>query len=272
MPGADAGSELGAPIMACSATPVPVAGLPGPVTAIAAGYTHTCALAGGGVWCWGNDSAGQLGNGKQGTTSAVPVQVMGLEAGVDAIAAGGTLTCALTGGRVLCWGSDGATTGSLTPRDVGLAAADAISVGSVFACAISAGAMSCWGSDADGELGDGMAMTARATPAPVSGLATEVKLVAAGWRHACAVQATSTVCWGANDSGQIGDGSMETRSVPVAVARLPGPPEKLAGGESNTCAVASGKVYCWGGSPVAPLSVGDDAGSVAPAEVDGLPL
>ena len=60
-----------------------------PVTAIAAGGAHSCALAADGtVSCWGKDDAGQLGNGLV-TTSATstPVSVVGLS-GVTAIAAG----------------------------------------------------------------------------------------------------------------------------------------------------------------------------------------
>jgi alpha-tubulin suppressor-like RCC1 family protein len=59
---------------ACSTIPVPVAG-GGRYVAVGAGGAHSCGLvAGGAVYCWGDNSLGQLGNGEEGS-SAVPVRV-----------------------------------------------------------------------------------------------------------------------------------------------------------------------------------------------------
>jgi alpha-tubulin suppressor-like RCC1 family protein len=57
-------------------TPVRVSGLDSDIIALAAGESHTCALAeDGGVHCWGWNWDGQLGDGTAGSHSAVPVQV-----------------------------------------------------------------------------------------------------------------------------------------------------------------------------------------------------
>jgi alpha-tubulin suppressor-like RCC1 family protein len=56
--------QLGDGTKTIRATPVDVAGLPGPAVAIATGGFHTCAvLKGGGIDCWGSNGAGQLGDG-----------------------------------------------------------------------------------------------------------------------------------------------------------------------------------------------------------------
>jgi alpha-tubulin suppressor-like RCC1 family protein len=52
-------------------------------------------------------------------------------------------------------------------------------------------------------------------------------------------------CWGANDWGQLGDGTYVDRPTPVQVVSL-GAVTALAGGWAHTCAVSAGAPVCWG--------------------------
>jgi alpha-tubulin suppressor-like RCC1 family protein len=148
------------------------------IAAIAAGSYQTCALLStGGVYCWGYNSHGQLGDGTTNNQFA-PAIVVGLASGVASIAAGNEHACALlyTGG-MRCWGyngygqlGDGTRTERLAPVSVvGLASSvTAIAVGYYHTCALlSTGGVQCWGNNDYGQLGDG-STTDRLAPTSVN--------------------------------------------------------------------------------------------------------
>lgn len=90
-------------------TPVGVEGLASGISAVVAGYFHTCALTTAGrIKCWGDNQFGQLGDGRVcGIRCGAPVDVIGLASAAAVIAAGSDHTCARTdGGPVLCWGDN----------------------------------------------------------------------------------------------------------------------------------------------------------------------
>ena len=274
---------LGDGTTANRATPGDVSGLAGGVTAIATGYYHTCALMdafhGGGVKCWGYNSAGQLGDGSF-TDSATPVLVDGSENdGVTALAAGYGHTCALTtGGVVKCWGPRNYAS---TPGDVnGLPSGVlALAAGGYHTCALmdalQGGGVKCWGYNTDGQLGDGTFIDS-ATPVDVVGSENdEVTALAAGGSHTCALTMGGGVkCWGSNHFGQLGDGTTNWRPTPVLVLGLPsGGVTAIAagGGGDHTCALMTGGgVKCWGANGAGQLGDGTPTDRTTPVDVFGL--
>ncbi|MDZ4278680.1 MAG: flexitail domain-containing putative surface protein [Dehalococcoidia bacterium] len=201
--------------------------------AIAAGQQHTCALTpAGGVQCWGYNDNGQVGDGTTGNYRTTPVQVSGLTSGIEAITAGGAHSCALT------------TTGGAK----------------------------CWGDNYWGQVGDGTTAD-RASPANVAGLASGVDVLSAGGGHTCALTSAGGVkCWGANDSGQLGNGtSGNTSATPVDVIGLSSGVADVAAGGAHTCALtATGGVKCWGYNIFGQLGNGTTTGSSVPVDVSGL--
>jgi len=107
---------------------VDVTGLPPSeaAAALCSGDLHTCAvLEGGGVWCWGDNREGQLGDGTTETRSSA-VETAGLSSAARDVACGSGFTCALlAAGTVQCWGAglegqlgSGSMEVSLVPVDV----------------------------------------------------------------------------------------------------------------------------------------------------------
>jgi len=221
---------------------------------------HSCLIGSGGkIWCFGAGGNGQLGidAGPSGY-SAVPLAVVGLDAGMVQVTAGAGFTCARTSsGQVKCWGKNdwgqlGRDAGGdeILPRDVpGLASAVDLQAGANYACALMAGgAIRCWGyNSAYGSLGRGVKVEGSfAMPADVL-LDAGATSIAVGSEHACAVlEGGKAVCWGHNWNGKLGDGTNDSASAPVAVRGL-SEARAIATGDQFTCALlVGGTVACWG--------------------------
>ena len=84
------------------------------------------------------------------------------------------------------------------------------------------------------------------TPVAVLGL-TCVKSIALGKDHSCAVLTNGTArCWGHNNLGQLGNGTLNDSSVPVPVTGLQGIGSLALGSGHSCAALQGGGVYCWG--------------------------
>lgn len=158
------------PLVGAVDTTTPVA--PGPpigdltFTVLSAGLLHTCGVAGGRAFCWGDAGDGRLGAGPLVATPFVSIpRVVDGGLGFSSLASGGRHTCGIaTGGSPYCWGSnefgqlgDGTRDARSTPSPVadGLRLG-ALSVGTDHACGLASdGLLYCWGRSAVGEVGSG---------------------------------------------------------------------------------------------------------------------
>jgi alpha-tubulin suppressor-like RCC1 family protein len=245
-------------------------------TRVAVQLDDGCAIRGAGdLWCWGRNVYGELGDGTAITRSA-PAQV-GAGKVWTRVALGRTHTCGIADGAVLCWGWDangeqGNGTGQVNqsaPSPIsaitGLPSTwTAIAAGLNHTCAVGKdGTLWCWGLNSSGQLGDGTT-TARPDPKQVlpAGAADWVDVSTAG-NFTCALRATGALwCWGANTSGQLGEGDTTSPvSTPVAVGASTW--AVIAAGQSHACAVdKAGALWCWGLNSSSQLGLGNSQGPV----------
>ena len=243
-------------------------------TAISAGGAFTCGIRSTGrLYCWGDDTVGQLGNGAGGS-SATPTEVAGRRTDWVAVEAGDNGACALRRShRLFCWGldndgqvGDGAGLQTrLAPTQVAGSRTDwtAVSVGDHACARRASGRLFCWGSDSDGQLGNGDPVGDRPAPVPVAGGVTTWTSVSVGSLHTCARRTGGRLfCWGDDTRGQLGSGNPGDRTAPTevvgALTTWTGP---AAAGGSHTCArQTNGSDYCWGSDVFGQLGNGFPAG------------
>lgn len=223
---------------------------------ISYGNRHLCVVTTRGeLVCWGDNSFGQIGNGKggkNGRESRVLNPTLIFASGVTAASAGYAHTCAVVNGALNCWGVN--ASGQIGNGEIDVSAADknvrtptqiiargvkAVASGGMHTCAVVGESLQCWGA---GQIGTGS--TSGNILKPVTILASGVKAVAAS-NHTCAVVRDDLLCWGENRSGQIGVGATGN-SVPFPTKIISGGVSAVVVGQSNTCAIVKGALWCWG--------------------------
>lgn len=92
--------------------------------------------------------------------------------------------------------------------------------------------------------------------------------LAVGGTHSCSLAGDgSAACWGGNDSGQLGDGSVSRRVTPARVV-APEPFVTMAAGVSHTCGIGgSGTTFCWGANTAGQIGDGTRTSRPQPARV-----
>ena len=263
------------------------------VVSLDAGGNTTCALrAGNKVFCVGDNSFGQLGDG---TTVSQSEPVFTGVSGALTVAVGSRNVCSIDSDqRGICWGDNskgqlGSSVQGTTPRriDLSLKLVD-ISVGETFACAVTdTGLLYCWG-----EFANYSSAIVQHTPTIVSGisgvksvsvgkntvcvLSTDVyclgqivksdnfvqipntngaAAISVGQDFACSLVVGSVRCWGDNSQGQLGQGDFSVQNSLVNVIGI-SDAIAISTGSQFACALTSSATFCWGDNSSSQIAAG----------------
>lgn len=199
---------------------------------------------------------------------------------ISMLSVGPSHSCALfTDTTVKCWGSNyagqlgqGVYTDFEGPATVpGLGGVVSVKVGGSHTCVLlNNGNVHCWGQHGSGQLGRG---TQSYTYSAFIRFAVTTNAVAIELSNdnSCAILANGTAqCWGANWSGQVGDGTTVDKNVPTLVSGLSGV-TSLTSADYHSCALLGDKtIRCWGYNYQGQLGNGTTTNSLLPAAVIGI--
>jgi hypothetical protein len=271
------GAETGAGVVATDFTPT-VLQVNGTIKELSLGFRSglrtacliadlpAAAAAAGSVLCW------------VGPSSPTPVSDLNGAnlTGMRGISTGGDQSCAIRmqDAVVYCWSNPlGSSTLFLKTAgpvgNLGNYRMIEVASGGDFVCGVGINASTgvqqalCWGNNNVGQLGRGTAASGDFMPDPVSNLSAASQVIA-GAQHACAVLQDHTMrCWGNNEAGQIGNGTVSTTGVstPQQVTGIASP-QTVSAGNAFNCALlgnvqlGAGIVKCWGSNDHGQLGVG----------------
>jgi alpha-tubulin suppressor-like RCC1 family protein len=238
-------------------------------TDVSGGDEHACAVVDGGLWCWGNNSDGELGASPLG--GSLPPLRVGTDTDWERVIAGAASTCALKGGgHVWCWGKNGfgeVASGDFqlqtTPNPVSLPLpATQLDVYEHTCVLLTDSSLWCWGENIEGQLGQNDGYPGANATAPIQVATGQTfKSMCTGQGQTCAIQTHGTLwCWGRNTDNQCGLGADAGGQYRT--------PQQLGTdtdwavvhcNQESSCALKTdGSLWCWGASFEAPEGVRSD--------------
>lgn len=241
----------------------------GPTARIFTTSSSVGAIDGSRAWIWGLNYHGALADGAYVRESPTPIAT----SGITSVSLGEREGCVGTATDALCFGRN--LFGQLGVGSMGFYGSNstpaliaAIShpwMGEQFACGLSGGDAFCWGTNANGRVGTGSVGGNVLTPTSVMLAGFEDAVAAGGDGFACAIQDApgNVYCWGKNQFGQLGQGTMGA-DVPMPGTAVVGIDDAVAlfAMRYSMCALRDGgDLMCWGAGSSGQLGNGGTASS-----------
>jgi len=266
------------------------------VKAVSQRFSHILALTDDGLYAWGANSKGQLGDGTL-IAHGAPAKVIFPPAvtTISAIAAGYQHSLAVTDDGLYAWGDnfngelgDGTRINRSLPVKVALPTTATlvidVAAGRNDSYAITDDGLYAWGSDFAGQLGngsfgilpDGSSDAGQTLPVKVlfnrNGkiAVTSVSDIVAGEYYALAITNDGLYAWGMNVSGCLGTGG-GTTALPMKVRFPKGVTSitAVAASTSHSFAITNNGLYAWGNNSWGQLGISGFSDKLTPAIVHG---
>ncbi|MCX6855302.1 MAG: cadherin-like beta sandwich domain-containing protein [Verrucomicrobia bacterium] len=238
---------------------------------VSAGTSHVVATqTNGTLWAWGLNSSSQLGDATT-TTRTAPVQIGAATDWAWAVAGATHSLAVKTNGTLWAWGANGngqcgqgvtTPTTYTIPIQIGTSTAwqqtgAGLHAAGDFTLALRTnGTLWSWGLNSSGQLGDGT-NTNRSSPIQIGSIITTWSSLAATTTSAAALRADGSLwTWGANGSGQIGDGSLISRTTPAQVGSALNWQRIIGGGSHYAGRQSDGTLWSWGANTSGQLGQG----------------
>lgn len=241
---------------------------------IDAGQDHTCMiLSSGGMVCWGAYWEGQLGTGSVTNEVYAPAPVINLNSAVSGMSVGQDHVCAaLVSGDVKCWGlnKNGQLGLGISPskisRPITSGASQVYAAGSTTCALTTEESVKCWGAYWEDDSNTDLIIV----PTVVSEGESSVVQFAIGADHHCMIKKDNQLrCWGGNEHGQVGIGSLSDTVKPQIISGFDSEVSKVFARLYNTCVITkSGSLYCWGKNDSAQLGQGDLKDETSPKRIN----
>ena len=232
----------------------------------------------GSLWAWGENTAGQLGDGSTDCTTEPVQEVTGVK-DWRSVSAGGNHTVAIkTDGTLWGWGANDSgqlgDTWDIVKEPVQVDSNsdwNSISAGDKHTVAIKTdGTLWAGGANDSGQLGNGWESDYNSyDPVQEYWGTNDWSSSSAGGNHTVAIKTDGSLwTWGENSSGQLGTGSMYNSTVPQQVYKEYGDNfnwSSTSAGRSHTVAINSyGDLYSWGKNSSGQLGDGTTNASLVP--------
>ena len=218
------------------------------------GYATVCSVkTDGTLWCWGDNSGGQIGDNTS-TKRSSPVQTIAFGTNWKQVFCGYAHTIATkTDGTLWVWGLN--SNGQIGDNTIAnySSPVQTVTFGSTWkqasggklhtACVKTDGSLWIWGNNDQGQLGDNTIIK-RSSPVQTIAFGTNWKQVFCGYRSTTAIKTDGSLwLWGNNGYGQLGDNTTATkRSSPIQTTAYGTNWKQVSGGYKQTAAVTNGDI------------------------------